>query len=127
MPRLTEMRKKVKIETLTSLALSYIDKRVVATARELGTVLPRMIGGREISEKILDAVIVNLKGKNTPSGKIVVVVERGDAQPPIEQKHRKSSPFVVAVGPQDLCDASGKYAWTSITYTGTICAGTVKP
>jgi len=118
------MRKKAKVATLTSVALSYLDERGFATARELGTVLPQMIGLREISEKMLYAVIENSKGRSTPSGKIVVVLERRHAQPLIEQKQRKPAIIVGVVDPKPLYNALG-ISRLSATCTGTIYNGTV--
>jgi phosphoglucomutase len=118
MPRLTEMRKKAKIATLTSAALSYIDTHGFATARELGTVLPQMVGMRAISEVMLKVVIENMNGCTTPSGKIVVKLEREHAQP---------FTVVGAVDPQLLYNALGNYLSLSATCTGTISGGTVYP
>jgi hypothetical protein len=118
MPRLTEMKKKAKIATLTSAALSYIDTHGFATARELGTVLPQMVGMRAISEVMLKVVIENMNGCITPSGNIVIKLER---------EHAKPFTVVGAVNPQPLYNALEEYLSLSATYTGTISGGTVYP
>jgi len=116
--RLSEVKKRAKVAALTSAAHSYLDKHNFATARELGTVLPQMIGFRAIREEMLKAVIKNINGSVTPSGRIVTILKREHAQPSI---------IIVAVDPQTLYNALGKYPGLSATYTGTISCGTVYP
>jgi len=113
MGRMTEMRKRAKIEELSRVTIQYLEQHGFATRRELSTILPQKIGLREISSGMIDEVIENVKWRITPSGRIVVVTER---------EHRRPYLIMGVVDLHPLYITSGTCLGASRTYTGTLCS-----
>jgi len=98
MGRKTEIKARAQFTKLVEYAKEYIDEVCFASERELGTVLAKVIGEKEIRPEIIGQVIEAIEGQKTKSGRIITKLER---------KHKRPYVIVGAIDPS-VMDVKGE-------------------
>jgi len=93
MGRKTEIKARVQFERLVKSAKEYIDEVGFASERELGTVLAKVVGEKEINPATVGQVVGAIEGQITKSGKIIIRLAR---------KHKRPYVIVGAIDPSAI-------------------------